>query len=260
MKLFRIGICVYYVLMLLPSAACAALGPQASSQPHVFFYKANNDFKRGDYAAAAAEYEKLIAAGAESGNVYYNLGNAYFKAGQLGKAIVNYERAKRLIPRDSDLNANLVFALSLRENPVLAKKQVWPLRLLQRVSAYYTLDGLTILVFGAYSFLVIGLSIMLLIKKPLGFIKNSVILCGALVCFFSTAWGLKYNEVCVWKPAIIIAASTDSKFAPSDTAVTHFKLYEGTQVNIVNEDGAWLRIKTPDGKIGWVRGNTAERI
>ncbi|MBU4304714.1 MAG: tetratricopeptide repeat protein [Candidatus Omnitrophica bacterium] len=258
MKLFRILIAV---LILIISAGCAyAFSPQDASQVRAFFYKANNDFKQGDYESAAAEYEKLIAAGVESGNVYYNLGNAYFKAGHLGKAIVNYERAKRLIPRDSDLNANLVFALSLRENPVLAKKHVLPVRVLQRVGAYYTLDGLTIVVCSAYIFLLIGLSIMLLVKKPLAFIKNSVILCAAAVCLFGTAWGLKYYEVCAQKPVVMIDASTDSKFAPSDTGVTHFKLYEGTQVNIVNEDGAWVRIKTPDGKIGWVRGDTVERI
>ena len=74
------------------------------------FFKANQAYKVGDFQEAIEEYLRLIRSGYGGGQIYYNLGNAYFRAGQLGRAILEYERAQLLIPRDPDLNFNLSHA------------------------------------------------------------------------------------------------------------------------------------------------------
>ena len=84
------------------------------------FYQANAAYKESKYDRAIENYEKLIKSGLESPNLYYNLGNSYFKKGEAGKAIVNYERAKRFIPNDSDLKSNYDYAhssLNLERKP-----------------------------------------------------------------------------------------------------------------------------------------------
>ena len=76
------------------------------------FFQANKFYSRGEYQKAVSTYEKIIASDIKAGNIYYNLGNAYFKLGRKGKAILNYERALKFIPGDEDLSANLKFVRS----------------------------------------------------------------------------------------------------------------------------------------------------
>ena len=83
---------------------------ERESDTGYIFYKANALYEEGKYDEAIEVYTGLIDQGLESGNLYYNIGNCYFKKGELGKAIVNYERANKLIPDDSDLKSNHDFA------------------------------------------------------------------------------------------------------------------------------------------------------
>jgi len=75
-----------------------------------FLFEANQAYKDGRFRDAAGRYLQLIENGAVNGHIYYNLGNAYFRLGDLGRAIVHYERARLLIPRDADLIFNLAYA------------------------------------------------------------------------------------------------------------------------------------------------------
>src|SRR5262249_60282743 len=91
------------------------------------------------YAAPAAEHERLLASGVASANPYFNLGNAYLKAGQTGRAILAYERARRLAPGDPDLRANLTFARSPEATPEPAP---WWTRVLFPLAASWSSDAL----------------------------------------------------------------------------------------------------------------------
>jgi len=89
------------------------LTPESRSQPNGWgehFFRANQACKEGRFQDAVDEYERLIHAGHENGHIYYNLGNAYFRLERIGYAILNYERARAMIPRDADLNFNLRYA------------------------------------------------------------------------------------------------------------------------------------------------------
>ena len=99
------------VLLVLPSRAGAEENPGRVINPQALFYQANNLYEEGRYEEAAVAYRQLLEQGYESGNLYFNLGNTYFKMGRTGWAVLYYEKAKRLIPRDADLRANLGYAL-----------------------------------------------------------------------------------------------------------------------------------------------------
>ena len=94
---------------LLAAGVAGATDP-GDETPQTLFFRGNTLYADEQYADAIAAYEKVLAAGVESGNLHFNLGNAYFKSGDVGHAVLAYERARRLIPRDPDLHANLGYA------------------------------------------------------------------------------------------------------------------------------------------------------
>ena len=103
-----LGILFFFICTTLPAHARSDKNTDAG----YIFYKGNTLYEQGSYADAISEYSKLLGQDIESGHLFYNMGNAYFKKGELGQAILHYEKAKRLIPRDSDLKLNYKFALS----------------------------------------------------------------------------------------------------------------------------------------------------
>jgi tetratricopeptide (TPR) repeat protein len=127
---------------------------EAASAPQTIFFKANTRYHDGAYEDAAREYQRLLESGIESGNLFFNLGNAYFKVGDVGRAILNYERAALFMPSDPDLAANLAYARSLTgvepcEVP-LWQRAAFPLRgRMSSTSLGWLVCGLWALTFGA---------------------------------------------------------------------------------------------------------------
>jgi tetratricopeptide (TPR) repeat protein len=222
------------------------------------FYKANELFKQQEYEKARDMYQAVLDQGVHSGNIYYNLGNTYFKLGELGKAIVNYERAKILLPQDSDVRANLEYALSLCNNTVIPQKQNWILAAARKTSGYFILDNWSKIAYLAYLILLGLLSGFIVSRRP--GLKKAVIVCAFILGFMLFIWAVKFQHTVSAENAIVIAKEVESRFAPSEDAVVHFKTYEGAQVRIIDKNNGWDRIKTLDGKIGWVPEASIEKI
>ena len=254
-------------IMLIAVLAIAGFRPcglHAASQKETpaygMFYKANEFFREKKYEQAQEQYEQIIALGIESGNLYYNMGNAYFKSGRLGEALSNFERAKRLIPNDSDLKANINFVESLRENPVLAIKPGWIITVLEYFAGYFSMNCLSLIWVYIYWLLLIISSMTVLLPRYRALLKNYII-CGVIILLLvSCVWAVKFYDIESRVYAFVIDNVIDSKFAPTEEATTHFKVYEGTRVEIIREDGKWARIKTPDNKIGWASRLALDKI
>src|SRR5262249_24586229 len=118
---------------------CCGGAGSAAENPQAIFSRANTLYADGHYADAAAEYERLLASGVASANTYFNLGNAYLKAGQTGRAVLAYERARRLTPNGPALRANLTFA---REEGAIAAPAPWWTRVLFPLAATWSSDAL----------------------------------------------------------------------------------------------------------------------
>jgi tetratricopeptide (TPR) repeat protein len=119
--------------------------PAFAGEADQAFFNGNGLYEKGDYAGAAAEYEKVRSMGLESGNLYYNLGNAYVKEGKLAEAILSYRRALRLMPRDGDLEANLGYAdLSVKDRFPPPGRNFFT-RLLDRFASLMTVNEFAIL-------------------------------------------------------------------------------------------------------------------
>src|SRR3989338_3007101 len=145
------------------------------------FAKANQLYRDEKHDKAARLYEEIVVA-TPSFEVYYNLGNAYFKSKQLGKAILNYERARRLSPRDRDVLANLSYVNQLIEYKIEDKRN-WYLRKKSELIGYLTFYECWLLTLGAYFVFILGILIGLVRKQDITFGRLRILsLILVLVC------------------------------------------------------------------------------
>lgn len=222
------------------------------------FYKGNLYYENGEYAEAIKTYEEVLNKGYESGNLYYNLANSYFKSDDLGKAILYFERAMRLIPRDGDLESNYKYALSLTKNNLPEQTRFFVARFIQSTAAHFTINELLIAMSSIFFIFIITVLSHLyfgIIRKNF---RNLIII---LVVIFITGAVIfldKFNET--KNRAVVVFEKASSKFEPSIKATTYFTLYEGANIKVLTTRGDWCKIKRPDGKIGWVEKSNIEMI
>jgi len=215
------------------------------------FYQAKAYYEHADYDEAIKLYNSILETGVESGNLYFNLGNCYFKKGELGMAILNYEKARRLIPWDKDLESNYEYALSLTKAPATASPKNPFAKAINILFERFTIDGLTILLSVLYILFLAGILSGIFFRP---FKKYSI---GALIfigLFFIVALvGIEEKIALLNKEGIIISEQVDAKFEPIDKATTHFTLYEGAKVKVLESRSDWCKVKRADGKSGWVQ-------
>lgn len=221
------------------------------------FFNAGSAYKNEDYAGAIKEYEEILQNGLMSGELYFNLGNSYLKKGNLGKAILNYERARLLIPRDSDLESNYYYARSLINGYQVDPEQTFLYRFIHGYSNRLSFDELTITSFLLCLLTGIIYLAGIFFKWPLRIFAVTII----VSCFlFAYHVFLLIDKIYYQKNIAVVLVKTDSKFEPIDRATTHFKLPEGTKIQILKEKGKWLKVQRLDGKAGWSKKDRLEKI
>ncbi|MFH1504138.1 MAG: tetratricopeptide repeat protein [Candidatus Omnitrophota bacterium] len=222
------------------------------------FSKANKFYEQTEYDKAITEYENIIDRGLESGNIYYNLGNCYLKQGQLGKAILNYERANRLIPRDRGLQSNYKYAKSLIKGPGGEPKEIWVIRLKNSFFNQWTVDGIALLLFYLYISLILLMALGIIFKVSKVKITYILIVLGL---FLSVSAVSLFERIAFLKTqAVVIQEKVEAKFEPLDKAVTHFSLYEGIKVSIISSKSQWYKVRRADKKSGWIQASALEKI
>ncbi|OGW86253.1 MAG: hypothetical protein A3C35_06180 [Omnitrophica bacterium RIFCSPHIGHO2_02_FULL_46_11] len=213
------------------------------------FEEANQYYHDGKYAEAVRLYEEIAKAD-PSLSIYYNLGNAYFKFGKLGLAILNYKRALTLNPRDRDVRQNLAYANQLIEYKIEDKRS-WYFRKLDQLLSFLTLIECWVVVLGGYFIFVIGFLISLLRNRRPLFGKSGAI--GfILVLFCSFPLFLKYGALDGGRPAIVTEQQAEVRYGPSTNDRLAFRLVEGLEVSLQDEKRDWYRIQLADDRSGWL--------
>lgn len=225
--------------------------------PRDDFKAANRLYDAGKFAEAAAVYEKVEP---KTAHVYYNLGNAWFREGKLGQALLNYERARRLAPRDPDILANLKFAeRQLGVGDVNAAP-----RAVQRFLRS-AIESRTATEWSVYELIGLWLTVLavaMTIYIPKTRMTFRVIALAGFVGLAASTFALGY-EVINDRAAprvIVLSAETEARFAPMPDSTIHFKLAEGTNVAVREDRGQWLFVERADGQQGWVKSDAVERI
>lgn len=242
------------VLLMLLAVAGTAVAAGEGGVLTTFFH-GNQLYGEAKYADAAAEYEKVLATGVESPALYFNLGNAYFKTGDIGQTILNYERARQFMPGDPDLRANLNFAReqSGDDDPTpLWVKVLLPLA--DRVGTetlLWAAAGAVALVF----LLLAAAQLWLPARRTLGGIA---VASGVLGAVLWTSAGYRLLTLDWPTVGVVIGKGTvPVRFEPQASGTMHFEAKPGVVVRIVGEREGWVQVERNDGRRGWA---PSERI
>lgn len=249
---FRLITLAMLVLVCSLNVTLATAGPS----PVERFFEANQAYKNQQYQQAIDGYRHMIENGYENGQIYYNLGNAYFRLGNLGRAILSYERARLLIPRDSDLAFNLSHARNQAQDDSMALQisslsEVLGLGSFNRYEVFFGFVLLNILFFS--------LLCIRLYKKTEGTYYLSIFLAivigigGAVSALKWYAWASDHRAVVLSEEAVV-RAGPDTR----DTVL--FKLHAGTVVRVDRTENDWTLLQLSKDKRGWAKSHHLERI
>jgi|ERR1019366_4907010 tetratricopeptide (TPR) repeat protein len=223
---------------------------------------ANNQYSKSNYENAVKLYESIIDKGLEAPELYFNLGNAYYKSNNIAYAILNYERAKKLNPNDEDINVNLKLANQKIEDKIDAAPQLFLTEWKNGFIHIMTEKGWSIVcilsVVIALLLFAIYISTTNRSLKQMGFFGGSIFIILSVFLFFIAKE--KYNLTKYSSDAIITAASVTATGSPNDKGTKLFILHEGTKVSITQEDNDWTEIKIANGNVGWIKSKNLTAI
>ena len=251
----------FFIFGLLLLAVAVMAGPQ--QQAETYYLEGNQAYQQGDYQKAIDAYNSILNLGFESGSVYYNLGNCYYKLKETGRAILNYERAKKLMPGDPDLKANMNLArLNVVDKIVPQPKFI----LFRIVDAWVYLIHFKPLVWtmtGFYLLTILFVILRFLSRHALlaRMMTRLAIASGALAVLFLLSFVKQQQDMKTRVYAVVLTDKVDVMSAPGSQDGTEvFSLHEGTKVRIEKTAGQWVEILLEDGKVGWVQGEVVEKI
>jgi len=216
------------------------------------FAKANQEYAAGDFDAAANDYEELVRSRQDTPNLFYNLGNAYFRKKDFGRAILNYERALALDPHHPEAQANLRIA---RDDA--RALELLPTRV-QRVFAAATPSQYAVT--AAIAFWVGAVAIVAAIfrrNRRGNLIALSILAMSILAVSCFAIWEREKNSSAL---AVITADSADARLATADTANRVLTLPAGSEIQVLSQRGDWIYAMLPNNLRGWLPSKTAEQV
>jgi tetratricopeptide (TPR) repeat protein len=211
-------------------------------------------YKEGHFDKAVFEFKKIADSGIVNAKLFYNLGNAYLKAGDLGRAIIWYERALKLDPDDPDIKFNYGYAMSLtkdekedKELPIIQILFFWKYSLSPDIVQWAALS------LNLLFWLIITIRILLK-KKPMFYFGYGLLIFALI--FTMTAFYNAYDSAYL-RYAVVLPEKISVRSGFSEDSTELFALHAGTKVRVEKEKGEFLRIYYAEGKIGWVKKSEA---
>lgn len=226
------------------------------------FTEANAEYRKGNFSSAATLYENILKKGMKSGELYYNLGNCYFKTGEIAKSILAYERAKKFMPDDEDLAYNLRLSYSntvdkIDPVPQLFYERWWTqLLTLMSPSAWSVLAIILLwLAAGIAAWYLYAGTVRM---RQITFLSGGIFIFLAIFFFAiaSSSFGRLHKD----DAAVVMEPSSVIRSSPDDKSTSLFMLHAGTKIEIVDELGSWKQIRIANGNTGWIKQTSVEQI
>jgi tetratricopeptide (TPR) repeat protein len=224
--------------------------------------KASEAYRAGEYPKAIELYGIIIKEGYTAPYLFYNLGNAHFKAGDYPNAILNYERARRMDPGNEDIEVNINIANTKISDKIEPMPELflirwikgWVFMLSVDVWAYLTVIMMVLSVTGITLYIA---SRFLLLRKT-GF-WTGILFFFLFLVSMGSAWS-GYHFSTRSTEAIIFTPTIAVKSSPDENSTDLFVLHEGTKVTILDQINSWYEIRIANGSVGWLPGTSMEKI
>lgn len=216
--------------------------------------QAQDLYSNAKYDSAALIYQSIIDSGYQSPELYYNMGNAYFKLQEIPSAILYYEKALKLKPSDDNIQYNLNLCNTIIPDRIEKVPKLFFIQWYENLYHYFPMDIWATIGIGLFSICSAFLLIFFLsnktILKKIGFWSALFFLILSLFSFFLTSQ--KYDSYKNHNEAIVFTPSVTIKSSPTKNSVDLFVIHEGTKVTILDKVGDWRKIKIQNGSVGWM--------
>ena len=223
---------------------------------------ADTEYQKGNYQQAIRDYEEILKNG-ESAEIYFNLGNAYYRTDNITKAVLNYERARLLSPGDDDINFNLQFARSKTIDKITPESEMFFVTWYKSLVNFTSVDnwaktGILCIVMALLLVLLYLFGPQLMLRK-IGFFGG---LAFFVIFLLSNLFAFQQKQALDNRTgAIIISSSVNIKKTPAKNSADQFVLHEGTRVDIIDKGMTdWRCIRVGDGREGWIETKAIEEI
>lgn len=244
-------------LSLLMLVACSMMFAQGSLTD-----QAAEAYKAGDYPKAVSLYEEIARTEGVSADLYYNLGNAFFKEAQYPMAILNYERALLINPGFGDARFNLELANLQTVDKIVPVHEFF-------LTSWFN-DVRDLMSSNAWSYWAIALFLGFMggaflyafsrkqILRKIGFFGG---LLFVVICLFCNIFAFKQKQKLELREhAIVFTPTVTIKGSPAESGTELFVIHEGTKVKIRSTLGEWSEIEIADGNVGWLPSSSIEKI
>ena len=228
-----------------------------ASEAEDLMKQGNEFYQNKQYDKAVDAYQQIIHLGFEGTSLYYNLGNAYYREGKIGLAILYYEKAHRLSPGDGDVNHNLIIANTKTIDKIDTLPQFFLFEWWESALAMFTLTGWTTLAYIFYLLLLASIGFYFFAKKTSmqRYSFFSGLISTLLLIITSVFLLVNLNRRLNVKNAIVIQPVATVKLAPDPTSNDAFIIHEGLKVRELDHVENWVKIRLQDGKEGWIQQN-----
>lgn len=223
--------------------------------------RADELYKQNNYSDAAKIYESELKKGIST-ELYYNLGNTYYKMDEIGLSILNYERALRLKPSYSDAKYNLTIANQKVVDKMNATPSFFIKRWVISILEWFTSNQWAVISIAAFVFSLALLFVFAFSRersrRKFAFFAAGVFIFLSGITFILS--GVRKDQMMKHRDAIIMTGAVTAKSSPDKSGTDLFQLHEGTKVKVISTLSNWAEIQLENGAEGWVEENEIERI
>ena len=254
-KLFTVALISFVVFII----GCTVV---VASQAEDTLQKGNTYYREGAYDKAIEEYKKLVDEGYVGTSLFYNLGNANYRIGKIGYAILFYEKALELSPSDEDVKHNLDFAHLSTVDRIQPLPRFFLFDWWEALLGLFSDNGWAYVVFVFYLLVILlagAYSYSRSVKQQKIFFFSAI--AGVFILAFSISLlVIKVKREATLKSGVIVEQVVTVKFSPDPQSTDAFMIHEGLKVNLEDQLDNWIKIRLADGKVGWVLEENIEGI
>lgn len=239
---------------------CVLVGSAGASDVSAALEDARVAYEAGDYETAIEDYRSALDQGVDHALIHYNLGNAYFRAGELGPAIASYVRAERRAPRDERIRTNLSVARAqIRDRelggevPAVLVPFAWTYGLLS-LDEWWTLVLVAFALTAACFVIAHWRPSVRVVSRRVAWVAIGV---GAVALVMG---GVRYRDEVATTSAIVVDDQVEVRSGPGTDYGLAFRIHEGLQVDVDDRRGAWARIDLGGELVGWVPTSSLESL